>query len=201
MKREIAMEEPENLEPQTVISALNKAFTDKLYHDTRIHFDLTNGNLSLRTFPDDASVKLPKLLCNYFGISQDLIFINGSSVQVSKAVEEEEKKVDEEENIIAEGETEILPPSTVVGKRILVLCDCVGNQYYNQKAFPMLRDMDMSSDYINEIQKDFSPIVYMPLKSEHIYQIRITLVDEFGRQLDFGENQTVVKLHFKPKFE
>jgi hypothetical protein len=201
LKNEIPMEEPENVEPQTVISTLNKAFTDRLYRDTRVHFDLTGGTLNLRTFPEDVSIKLPKLLCEYFSINKDTIFNNGSSVQVSETIVEEEKKVEDEENIIAEGETEILPPPTVEGKRILVICDCVDNQYYNQKAFPMLRDMDMRSEYINEISEDFSPIVYVGLKSEHIYQIRITLLDEFGRQLDFGENQTLVKLHFKPKFE
>ena len=41
----------------------------------------------------------------------------------------------------------------------------------------------------------------MPVNRQDIKQLRVKFVDEYGQNLDFGNNLTIIEIYFKPKYE
>ena len=112
------------------------------------------------------------------------------------------KKEEKEIKYAEEGSDIILPDTSITSKRMLVLTNIADNQPYHGQMLPYLREITLNSKTNNsETTATFHTVLYLPLSSEHLSFVRIKLVDEFGRQLDFGNSETSVLLHFKPRLD
>ena len=69
--------------------------------------------------------------------------------------------------------------------------------YFGDRQYQLLRVLDLSREYINPTHTSFSPILYVPLESDDITQVRVRLLDEFGRLLNLENNPVQVTLHFR----
>ena len=199
---QVGMAEPSNLLPRTVVNELNKSLIERLYPDAKVQFNIKENILKSEMNRSDIQVKLPAALSKYFGISESIIFEHDTSIEVGPEIAQQEEDIETQEEYTDEGQDEIVPPHPgQPSKRLLVLCNIIENQYRNNRSFPVLRELDLSTDYINETKESFSSIVYIPVTSEHVQQLRITLVDEYGQVLNFDNNPTTVELHLKPRIE
>ena len=91
----------------------------------------------------------------------------------------------------------MLPGNEVASGRMLVLVDIAAPEFYRGRMLPLIQEMRLTNK--SDFTKDFLPVIYMPLTSEHVHQIRVQLIDEYGRDIEFANSETVVTLHIKPR--
>ena len=198
----LPMNEVENLNPKSVVNELNNSFKNTLYSDLKINFKLHKDLLSCEMNRDDVEVILPSALSKYLGVNEKLVYTNGTSVNVQESIAKEEEQIEEQEEFDEdEGDQTPIPPPSVPRKSLLVLLDCVDNQYFNNKPYPLLRRTNLTDDYKSENREYFDPVIFMPVNRQDIKQLRVKFVDEYGQNLDFGNNLTVIEIYFKPKYE
>ena len=80
---------------------------------------------------------------------------------------------------------------------ILVNCDIVSNSYLNSSNYPVLYSFFPNSKPGYKIIQDPVNVVYLPINTEHIQNIRIWLTDQDGNALDFRGETITCRLNFK----
>jgi hypothetical protein len=80
---------------------------------------------------------------------------------------------------------------------MLVLVDIAAPEFYRGRMIPMIQELKLTNK--TSFTKEFLPVIYMPLRSEHVQQIRVQLIDEYGREIDFPNCETIVTFHIKPR--
>ena len=152
-----------------------------------------NGDKATSQMRAGDSVQLPKAINKQLGLDEDFVFVIDYEHQSKQTNQVESFERPESEPEI---ETEVVQIERIA-KQLLVTCSAVKNQYFGDRQYPILRILDLSQEYIKQTQSTFSPILYVPLESDDITQVRIRLLDEFGRLLNFGNNPVQLTLHFR----
>ena len=191
---ELPMEEPDERELQTVVQEITRSL---LRGGLGIIFYTTQEGIQPTMTALD-SVQLPPKINKYLGFAENFVISTSSVISrnSNNPVQEEEPKF-ESSSQVAVSETLLAIPVNLNPTQMLVTCSAVQDQYYGDKLYKLLRVCDIGQDYINPSRKTFSPILYLPLASHDVSQIRIVLLDEFGRRLNFGSNPVQLTLHFR----
>ena len=88
--------------------------------------------------------------------------------------------------------TKILPINSV-----LVNCDIIKNSYLNSNCYPVLYSFFPKSEPGFKIIQDPVNVVYLPVNSNYIQNIRIWLTDQDGDIIDFRGETITCRLNFK----
>ena len=193
----LPMAEPSDAHLDTVIAQLNETFLTEMYPNYPIQFAHDQGYLKINDIPASSSVILPYSLCRYFGFPDHTEFKQGSRLRLRQALikEEEEEEYEEESGYT---------PSSIpaVGSFTLVTTGFTANQIVGNRLFPVLRVLDSTEEggYKKNVRLDFQTVVYVPVVTERLQQLRVRLVDEYDRPvlLEQGSKLTV-QLHFRNK--
>ena len=152
-----------------------------------------NGDKATSQMRAGDSVQLPKAINKQLGLDEDFVFVIDYEHQSKQTNHVESFERPESEPEI---ETEVVQIERIA-KQLLVTCSAVKNQYFGDRQYPILRILDLSQEYIKQTQIAFSPILYAPLESDNITQVRVRSLDEFGRLLNFENNPVQLTLHFR----
>ncbi|CAG7733718.1 unnamed protein product [Allacma fusca] len=190
----LAMKEPKSQSIGDVFTELNNTFIDQHHDQFPIQFSYDDGEIILNEIPPDVTIQLPADLRNYFGLPIEAEFKRNSRFPARKMIVEQEEEIEWEEE--HEGDADILGSK----KRFLVLSNIIENQTYEGQKVPILRELNFNEDYNNETEVNFNPVIYLPLRNKQVTEARINFVDENLKPIDFGDAETAVTLHFKPKY-
>jgi len=184
----LPMNEPSSLDYQKVLEEINKTFSKWKLDDLRPNFKVQDGKLYAENLED--GVELPQAVIKFFEIPEETVITAEEKVDVGETIVEEERE--------KEIKTEEQPIQTThyVSQRILILSDVVENQMYGMQMLPTLGQLPYSDK--KNVFETFKSVLYVPLSSEHVYYIRVQLVDEFTAQLS-NIKDTQLTLHFKPR--
>ena len=154
-----------------------------------IKFDVDGDKCTTQMTADD-SVKLPSSINRQLGLADDFVFTLDYKHENKQEIAFEQP---DSEPVIEMESVQI----ERISKQLIVTCSAVKNQYFGECQYPVLRILNLPQEYINQTQITFSPILYVPLESDDITQVRVRLLDEFGRLLNFGNNPVQLTLHFR----
>jgi len=142
------------------------------------------------------SVQLPKAINTQLGLGEDFVFQADYEHQNKQTNQINQEESFERPDIEPEVVTESVQIERIA-KQLIVTCSAVKNQYFGDRQYQLLRVLDLPREYINQTHMSFSPILYVPLESDDITQVRVRLLDEFGRLLNFDNNPVQITLHFR----
>ncbi|CAG7816711.1 unnamed protein product [Allacma fusca] len=182
----IAMKEPATMGVKDVLQALNHAFINEKFPEFDIKFQYGNGDMFVNEVPRDFAVELPIPVKRYFEIPLDAIFKNGTRIPVGHDVVVQEEIIRE-----IKGEDEIIRVVSK-SKRLLVLLNCVENQFYKNHFAPVLAEIAMSTDQNMEVEKEFNPVSFIPVNSQQLQILRVDFVDEYFQPWDLSNAETSV---------
>jgi len=180
------VDEPVNRRLDAIMDSVNMGF---ITLGLPIRFNV-NGDKVTSQMKIGDSVQLPKAINRQLGLEDNFIFVLDYEHQ------DNQEELFERPESEPELETEVVQIERIA-KQLIVTCSAVKNQYFGDRQYPILRILDLSQEYIKQTQSIFSPILYVPLESDDITQVRIRLLDEFGRLLNFGNNPVQLTLHFR----
>ncbi len=80
---------------------------------------------------------------------------------------------------------------------VLVNCSIVGNSYLKSSQYPVLYSFFPNVKPGYKVVQDPVNVVYLPINSEQIQNIRIWLTDQDGNPLDFRGETITCRLNFK----
>ncbi|CAG7820871.1 unnamed protein product, partial [Allacma fusca] len=178
----MAMKEPTTMGVKDVLQALNNAFINEKFPEFDIKFQCGNGDMFVNEVPRNFAVELPIPVKRYFEIPLDAMFKNGTRIPVGHDVVVQEEIIRE----IEEGEDEIIPVESK-SKRLLVLLNCVENQFYKNRSAPVLAEIAMSTDQNTEVEIEFNPVSFIPVNSQQLQILRVDFVDEYFQPWDLIE--------------
>jgi len=142
------------------------------------------------------SVQLPKAINTQLGLGEDFVFQADYEHQSKQTNQINQEESFERPDIEPEVVTESVQIERIA-KQLIVTCSAVKHQYFGDRQYQLLRVLDLPREYINQTHMTFSPILYVPLESDDITQVRVRLLDEFGRLLNFDNNPVQITLHFR----
>ena len=190
----IFMAEPKSNHVIDVLTELNTSIALQKYSTTNIGFYYADGYIVLNEdIPENVTVKLPDLLCKYFGIPLQSSFTPGSKFPTEKEVIEEEEQLE----YVHKGESWIKPSTS--HQKLLITSNVVKAQLYGDNVIGLLREVVMSSDYNNVTRIDFNPVWYLPVCCEGVSVLQVNFMDEnlLPVQLD---GETSVTLGFRSHY-
>ena len=194
----LPMQEPEDVQLDTVINKLNDTFITEVYPNYPVSFGYDQGYLQINDIPPSTSIILPYALCRYFGFPDHSEFKRGTRLRLrAELIKEENEKEYEEES----GVTPSSQP--LVGSFTLITTNFTANQIVGNRQFPVLRVIDSTAEggYKKNVRFDFQTVVYVPVVTERLQTLRIRLVDEYDRSIPLEEGSTAtVQLHFRSRF-
>ena len=193
IKREIVpmqvyMNEPENLELDSVISSINEAMKTIHYFEPVI-FKYYKGKLGFQIESDDVTVILPDAVNSYFGFPAQQMFRSGVQEAVKKSlIPEEDQKPDG-----------YWPPPDVKPTEVLITSSLCANQYYENEPLPLLRQLDIPIPSLNTQHKiNCDPLIYVPMEGNEFSVVRLKLYDEYMRPLALQPDSTTsAQLHIR----
>lgn len=130
------MDEPENMELDSVIENVNKALETIEYRET-VSFYYYKGTLGFKLEADDVTVTLPDVVNLYFGFPVKQMFRSGVRMPLKKLL------VPEEDRKHLFQDTNRWPEPEVAPTQVLVLSSICANQHYENQPLPLLRQLDM----------------------------------------------------------
>ena len=196
---DIPMDEPQNLELDSVVKTLNNALASTRHDSSAISFGYDDGYLEVMTMPENATVTLPSLLSDYFGIDKTIKFTKGTRVPlVEELVEEEEQEEYELEHKEKTEEKEKFLEMEM--DEVQVMTNVVSNQQIGHRQQPVIRSIVLD-DNKETVKQVFPSVLYLPVTGEDVQTIRLRLTDPIGRQFTCKKGTvTSAQLHFKSKF-
>ena len=190
----IYMHEPRTNSIRDVIMELNKSFLSQLASDHYITFYYADGFIVLNeNLSPKVTVKLPNLLCSYFGIPMNSMFKAGTKFPTLKEIVEEEEELGYEEK----GEGHVTP--IIINPKMLITSNVVKAQLYGDNIVPYLRDIVLSQNYKNSCVIEFNPVRYLPVCCEQLRNFVIEFLDENLQPIQL-EGETSVTIEFRPRY-
>ena len=180
------LEEPDDRKLDAIMASVNMGL---VVLGLTIKFDVDGDKCTTQMTADD-SVKLPSSINRQLGLADDFVFTLDYKHENKQEIAFEQP---DSEPVIEMESVQI----ERISKQLIVTCSAVKNQYFGESQYPVLRILNLPQEYINQTQITFSPILYVPLESDDITQVRVRLLDEFGRLLNFGNNPVQLTLHFR----
>ena len=191
---DIPMDEPDDRELSSIVSEINRAL---VRFGIPMALAASGDDIEPRMKPSD-TIQLPPKINQFLKLDASFV-INSTrrSIKQTPVPEAPEEPVFERSDELTVAEVLNIVQVRVRPKLMLVSCSAASNQFFGNQQYPLLRVLDLSEEYIRETHSTFSPILYVPVQTDNISQVRIQLLDEYGNLLNLGKNPVRLTLHFK----